>query len=109
MEPWMQEIDPATLPEPYRKLTSLIGMEATMKLAKEFQGTMIYFAKLDSTIKMIRDKKIRDEFKGWNHKDLARRFGLTEAWIRKILSEGQPECTQLTLFNEDVLESTLLK
>jgi len=109
LEQWMKEINPEVLPEPYRKLTSIIGLENTMKLAKEFQGTTLYFTKLDSTIKLIRDKKIREEFDGGNHKQLAIKYGLTEAWVRKILAERPDESHQPSLFSEEFLESTFGK
>jgi len=98
LEEWMKELNPEVLPEPYRKLTSFIGLEHTMKLAEEFQGTTLYFAKLDSTLKLIRDKKIREEFNGGNHKELAVKYGLTEAWVRKILAERPDESNQIRLF-----------
>lgn len=94
MEEWMKELNPEVLPEPYRKLTSFIGLEHTMKLAEGFKGTTLYFAKLDSTLKLIRDKKIREEFNGGNHKELAVKYGLTEAWVRKILAERPDESNQ---------------
>ena len=108
MEQWMKEIDPATLPCPYNELAPVIGLEAAMILAEKYQGTSVYFNKLDSTLKEIRNEKIRKEFRGYNQKALARQFNLSEAWIRKILSESeeQPKYKQGTLFSEEVLKST---
>lgn len=98
MPPWVEEISPEILPEPYRKLSELIGVEATLKLAHEYQGTSLYFAKLDTTIKQIRDKKIRYEHNGRNIKELAIKFGLTEVWVRQILNVNQVESNQMNLF-----------
>jgi len=99
MEPWMKNMDPELLPEPYRKLCSLIGLENTLKLAEEYQGTSLYFAKLDSALKTLRDQTIRDEFRGGNYKELALKYGLTETWVRKIVSEGSdPGQLELALF-----------
>lgn len=100
MQEWMKEINPEVLPEPYKKLTSIIGLENTLKLAEEFQGTTLYFAKLDSTLKYLRDEKIREEFNGSNHKELAVKYGLTETWIRKILLEKPEESNQIRLFED---------
>lgn len=98
VEEWMREISSDILPEPYKRISSLIGLENTLILANEFQGMNVYFAKLDSTIKSVRDRRIREEYNGNNMKDLARRFGLTETWIRQILSENPVESNQINLF-----------
>jgi len=103
MEPtkmqWVKEISPEMLPEPYQKLTSLIGIDNALKLAREFQGTCVYFAKLDNILRLIRDKQIRREFSGGNHKQLAVKYGLTETWIRRILAERPREHGQISLFD----------
>lgn len=96
---WVREIDPELLPEPYKKLASLIGLDNALKLAREFQGTCVYFAKLDNVLRLIRDKQIRHDFNGANHKQLARKYGLTETWIRQILAERPRECNQIALFD----------
>lgn len=98
MQPWMEEIEPNMLPEPYHKIYEIIGLAATIKLAFEFQGTNVYFAKMDGTIKAIRDKRIRDEYNGYNIKDLVKKYGLTETWVRQILSENPVESNQGSLW-----------
>ncbi len=99
-QPWINDLDSAMLPEPYRKLADVIGIKAVLKLADEFQGTNIYFPKLDGTIKMIRDKKILDDYqRGFHIKELARMYGLTETWVRTILTENKIDNNQLTLFD----------
>jgi len=94
----MEEIEPNMLPEPYRKIYEIIGLASTLKLAFEFQGTSVYFAKMDGTIKAIRDKRIRDEYNGYNIKELVKKYGLTETWVRQILSENPVESNQGSLW-----------
>lgn len=84
---WMNEIDSTDLPQPYRDLAYLIGMENTLKVADKFSGTAIYFPKLDAVLRKVRDGKIKEEFRGDNYKELARKYGLTEVWVRQILAE----------------------
>ena len=100
-QPWMNEISADILPEPYRRMFSILGVEVTLKIAAEFQGMNVYFPKLDGTLKTIRDRRIRDEFNGHNVRELARRFGLTETWIRQILAENPTESNQGDLFEEE--------
>lgn len=96
---WVNDIEPEMLPEPYRKLTDLLGIENVLKLADEFQGTNIYFPKLDGTLKLIRDKKILEDYqKDNNIKLLARKYGLTETWVRLILADNAIDSSQLSLF-----------
>lgn len=97
---WMNDIDPAMLPEPYRRLVALIGIANVLRLAEEFQGMNIYFPKLDGTLKIVRDKRILDEYNGYNIKELARKYGLTENWIRQLIAENPTESNQMRLFEE---------
>lgn len=89
-------LDPNELPDPYPQLVKLIGMEHTMALAEYYAGTYLYFRKLDEPLRRARDRLIRKEFNGRNHKELARRFGLSEAWVRAIVGEKNDD--QLSLF-----------
>ena len=96
---WVNDVEPDMLPEPYRKLSDILGVENVLKLADEFQGTNIYFPKLDGTLKLIRDKKILEDYQqGSNMKLLARKYGLTETWVRLILAENAVDSNQLSLF-----------
>ncbi|HWP96430.1 MAG TPA: Mor transcription activator family protein [Syntrophomonadaceae bacterium] len=102
---WVKEIQSELLPEPYRKLSEEIGVENVLVLAEEFQGTSVYFPKLDGLLKSLRDHRIRDEYNGHNGKDLARKYGLTEVWIRSILNECPVESSQMNLFEDALLGS----
>jgi Mor family transcriptional regulator len=97
-EEWMQDINPEDLPEPYFEISKLIGLENTLKLADRYQGTGIYLPKLDGVIRKIRDEKIKKEFNGGNYRELARKYGLTEVWVRQITGDCHNE-NQATLFD----------
>jgi len=96
MEKWLAEIAGEItiekLPEQYREIAGIVGIENTLRLAKHLGGLIFYFPELDSMLRKIRDDRIRREFTGFNHKDLARRYGLSEIWIRKIVqaNPGKP-------------------
>lgn len=97
---WINDINPEILPEPYRRLAALIGIANVLRLAEEFQGMSVYFPKLDGTLKIVRDARILDEYDGCNIKELARKYGLTESWIRQLIAENPTESNQMRLFEE---------
>lgn len=72
--------------EQQRSLAELIGIENYKKLVETFGGSSIYIYKQDSFLRLLRDKKIREEFRG-DYKALAQKYNLTEVAIRKIVDE----------------------
>lgn len=83
---WQGEIDVSDLPEPYNSLASFIGLENTLVIAGKMGGTTLYLPKIDTLYRSVRDKRICDEFTGGNYKTLAKKYGLTEQRVRKIVS-----------------------
>lgn len=75
-----------------RQIAEVIGVENYLKLTREFGGTTIYIAKAEEIVKRNeRDEKIREEFDGSNYAQLAVKYGLTEVWVRNIVSEKAEE------------------
>lgn len=68
-----------------KQIAEIIGIDAYIKLVRNFGGTSIYIWKQDSLIKDIRDKKIRQEFNGSNYSLLAKKYNLTDRTIRDIV------------------------
>lgn len=97
---WIEEKDIKKLPDSYKEIISIIGLEHTLALAVQYQGIPIYLHKIDKTLQMMRDEKILKEFTGGNHKELARKYNLTETRIRQILAQDHSqESNQLDIFN----------
>ena len=70
----------------YRKIASVIGVENAVKLGRLFGGLDVYFPKVDALIsRKAKHRMIFEEFDGRNYADLARKHGLSETWIRKII------------------------
>lgn len=74
------------LPEDLQGLAGVIGMENTLALVRHCGGTSIYIHKSESIMRQARNRRIRDEFDGRNHRDLAKRYNLSESRIRAILA-----------------------
>lgn len=101
MEKWLSEIameiSAECLPESYQALAEIIGVENTLKIARSLGGLVYYYPKLDNLLQKKRDDRIRREFTGCNHKELAIKYGLTERWIREIV-QIKPSHDQTNLF-----------
>lgn len=102
-EGWIKELNPEDLPEPYRAISEMIGLENTLKLADKYQGTAIYLPKLDAALRKVRDDKIKAEFDGGNYRELARKYGLTEVWVRQVITEKIDD-NQIILFAESSIK-----
>ena len=97
------------LPEVYQQLAGLVGIENMLKIAKVFGGgESIYFPKLEAIHRPARDKKIIEDFNGYNFRQLAKKYKLSEMRIRAIVREyveeerNKPAPGQITIF--DVLD-----
>ncbi|MNN93011.1 Mor transcription activator family protein [compost metagenome] len=76
-----------------------------IKLVKMSGGDEIYLPTLDYFKRPIRDKRIKEEYNGYNEKLLARKYELSERRIREIVeSEKRPAISdenQCVLIIED--------
>ena len=91
MQNWIDEISVDDLPEEYRIIADIIGLENTLKLAEYVGGLQFYFRKLDTFIARKKEEYIRKHFNGRNHKELARATGYSERWVYEILRNGRDE------------------
>lgn len=83
----------------YREIAENIGLENLIKIADLVGGAKIYIPKTESLLRPARDMQIKSEFNGYNHNELAQRYGLTETWVREICGEGKVK-GQISLFDE---------
>jgi hypothetical protein len=77
--------EPEGLPDIYRELADVVGLEATLVLARYLGGTHQYFPCYDRIELAERNRRIRAEFNGRNQRELAKGFGLTTRQVREIL------------------------
>ncbi|SKC68452.1 Mor transcription activator family protein [Maledivibacter halophilus] len=93
------------LGEPYSSIVDEIGLENTIKLAKIFGGSRIYFPIIKSLVLDRRDKEIREKFNGYNQRELAKQYMLSEERIRQICKEkmkqirNKPLKGQISMFD----------
>lgn len=96
---WLKEIAAEIpledLPEEYQIVAELFGVDGALRLAKESGGMRIYVPKFEKLIRARRDERIRAEFNGANHRELARKYELTETWVREIVARKPYEQTDI--------------
>ena len=91
MEDWVKDLTPAMIPERYRPIAELIGLENLIKLADYSKGDTLYIPSSDFFLRPIRDQRIREEYRGSNSHQLAKKYNLSERRIREICEGLRPE------------------
>lgn len=86
---WIKDLKPEELPEQYQEIARLIGLDNTIILAAYYGKSGVYFPSLDGVIAAKKREYITKNFKGDNHKELARATGYSEVWVYEILKKGK--------------------
>lgn len=71
----------------YQLVARVIGVENAIKLGKELGGEHFYLPKWDVCQAKARRRKIIEEFKAGNYRELAKKYGVTSRWVRDIINE----------------------
>lgn len=72
----------------YYEIAEKIGVGNALEIAELFQGSSVYFPKLDNVYAKKLREQILKEFNGYNYKHLAVKYGYSEMWIRKIVNKN---------------------
>jgi Mor family transcriptional regulator len=100
---WLDEITAAItiedLPDEYQTVAEIIGLPAAIELSKRMSSLRIYVPSFEKLTQNPRDARIRAEFNGFNHRELARKYGLSETWIRAIV-QRKPAYEQADMFGD---------
>lgn len=75
------------LPPQFETIAMELGIDKIKVLFKEFGGTSVYFPTEKMIYKEARDRKIISEFNGFNHKDLAIKYDMSQSYIRAIINK----------------------
>lgn len=68
-----------------RELAEIIGLDAYKKLIEHFGGCQLYIPKLETILKEVRNKEIKENFNGFNYRELAKKYHVSEMTVRKIV------------------------
>lgn len=89
------------LNENQRELAECIGLESYKKLVADYAGSCVYVCKPDTITSNVRNMQIMKEFNGGNYLELAKKYNLTEASVRRIISSVIKG--QISLFDSEEL------
>ena len=89
--------------DPMAMLIEAVGLSTAKKLVEAFGGDTFYFPKVESVVRMARNRRVYKEFTGFNHRLLADKYNLTTRYVRDIIKEQskikhKKAERQLTLF-----------
>jgi Mor family transcriptional regulator len=74
------------LPPQFENIAMRLGIEKTKALFEEFGGTSVYFPTEKMIYKDARDREIISQFNGFNHKELAVKYDMSESYVRSIIN-----------------------
>jgi Mor family transcriptional regulator len=77
------------LPPQFENIAMEIGIDRVKALFKEFGGTSVYFPTEKMIYKEARDREIIEEFNGFNVKELASKYRMSESYVRAILRKNK--------------------
>lgn len=85
---WLKEITEEDIPKQFRWIVGIIGIEATAKLSDHSGGVTIYVPKLEALLERKRNELIKRDVQVIGYKETARKYRLTEVWVRQIADEA---------------------
>jgi Mor family transcriptional regulator len=85
-----------SVPEYLRELMRVIGVRAALRLAIYHSGQNLYLRKTETDFRRLRDRLIRDEFKGDNVNAICRKYNLARSTVYGIVNAPDPD--QMGLF-----------
>lgn len=96
LEPWASELTPSMPPEGLcREIAEEIGMDNLLKLAALVGGSTLYLPQRNRILRPLRDRKIREEYNGYNAVALARKYDVTQRWVRQITDRNTTDSTHI--------------
>lgn len=72
------------IPDSVKDVVDVIGIDAFKGLVKLAGGSLLYIPNESNLVKPIRNRRIKEEFKG-SYKDISRKFGISEVQVRNII------------------------
>lgn len=77
------------LPPQFENIAMRVGIDITKMLFEEFGGTSVYFPTEKMIYKKARDREILEKFNGFNVKELASIYNMSESYVRAIIRKNK--------------------
>lgn len=97
-EELIRETDLKDIAETYKPVVQIIGVEKFVELADYAKGDELYFPKPESILAPARNRRIEQEYNGYNMKELAEKYDITIKQIAYIL-RNVPHPGQIDIFD----------
>ncbi|QYE99790.1 Mor transcription activator family protein [Paraclostridium sordellii] len=81
------ELKISDLPSQFENIARKLGVERAKLLFEEFGGTSVYFPTEKMIYKEARDREILSKFNGFNIKELASKYNMSESYVRAIIRQ----------------------
>ncbi|MCI8811301.1 MAG: hypothetical protein HFF84_14630 [Oscillibacter sp.] len=86
---WEEELTPDMLGDNlYCTVAKAIGVENLLRLAKIIGGSNFYMPIEKGLLRPLRNKKIAEEYNGYNKKELAKKYGVTPRMVQNIATSN---------------------
>ena len=74
------------VPDSIKDVVDVIGIDAFKGLVKLAGGSLLYIPNESNLVKPIRNRRIREEFKG-SYRDISMKYGISEVQVRNIINK----------------------
>lgn len=82
--------------ETIQPIAEIIGIEKLLEVSHYTNGTEIYIPPPSSILKKARNRKIKEEYNGYNSKEISKKYEISEEQVRKIIRGYDP--AQMDIF-----------
>lgn len=76
------------IPERYRDVAEIMGVETYARVSDYARGDEIYFPKPETLLIPARNRRIHKEYNGYNQKELAEKYDITVQQVSNILKDA---------------------
>ena len=94
----IQETRLMDIAETYKPVVEIIGIDKFVELADYAKGDELYFPKPENILAPARNRRIEQEYNGYNMKELAEKYDITIKQIAYIL-RNVPHPGQIDIFD----------
>jgi Mor family transcriptional regulator len=88
-KPLEEELTLELIPEGlYRSIAEAIGVSNFLIITEMLGGSTTYLPQKESILRPIRDRRILEEYNGYNQTELAKKYGVSERWVRRLKADN---------------------
>lgn len=81
------------------QLIDIIGLPAFVEMSHAIGGMSVYIPKAETVVAAARNRLIGLEFDGSNYDALAKKYDISEIWVRQIINKKRFKDAQILLFD----------